>query len=226
MSDYEALVRKAQSEQDDARRQEAFGQLVEQFQDAVLHWTMEILGDYEQAQDAAQEAFMTAYRSLDTLREPKAFPVWLKRIAYSQCSRITRCKRLSVKPLDEENDLTVPVYDPAQVVEEREIKRRVQQAITDLPEHERVVTELFYLTGYSQNEIAERLRLPLTTVKKRLQYARERLKERLPQHDIMCALRPAGFDSPELKYGWPSSPFVPLSIGYAASLSLAGVDDV
>lgn len=199
MADYETLVRRAQSETDDTARQDAFGALVEQFQDAVLSWTQAILGDYEQAQDAAQEAFVTAYKHLDQLRDPKAFPAWLKRIAQTQSYRITRCKRLTTA-WNDEADTPVPTRDPAIVIEDDETRRRVLNAVTTLPEGERVVTELFYLTGFSQNEIAERLQLPLTTVKKRLQYARERLRERLPRNAVMW-LRPGGFDSPEVQSG-------------------------
>jgi len=54
-----------------------------------------------------------------------------------------------------------------------------------LPDHEREVTELFYITGYSQQEIAEQLAVPLTTVKKRLQYAREHLRETMPPMNVL-----------------------------------------
>ncbi|MEO8394128.1 MAG: sigma-70 family RNA polymerase sigma factor, partial [Chloroflexota bacterium] len=60
------------------------------------------------------------------------------------------------------------------------LKEQVNRAVRALPDHEREVTELFYITGYSQQEIAEQLALPLTTVKKRLQYAREHLRETMP----------------------------------------------
>jgi len=57
------------------------------------------------------------------------------------------------------------------------LAEQVTRAVRSLPEHERVVTELFYIGDYSQQEIAEQLAVPLTTVKKRLQYAREHLRE-------------------------------------------------
>lgn len=235
MTDYERFIHEAQTEQDDHRRHEAFSALVEGFQDAAVQWAYAALGDYELAQDAAQEAFVTAYEHLDQLRVPKAFPAWLKRIVFTHCNRLTRPKRLCTQPLDDEGD-GARGDDPAFVVETDDLHRTLREAVRNLPDHERVVTELFYLTGYSQHEIAERLRLPITTVKKRLQYARERLKVSLPGYGPMASLPIAGYDGAETRLSWTQlcgfshSAFTPslalwgtgdeLSLGFAASLEV------
>ncbi len=83
-----------------ARRLEAFGQIVQRFQDMAYGCAYAVLGDFHLAQDAAQEAFLTAYRRLADLRQPRAFPPWLRRIVLSQCSRITRRKRPTTASLD------------------------------------------------------------------------------------------------------------------------------
>jgi predicted DNA-binding protein (UPF0251 family) len=93
--------------------------------------------------------------------------------------RIVRRKSGSEQALCEEDTLAYS-DDPARVHETAEREEKVRDAVSALPDHERSVTELFYLRGYSQQEIAETLDLPLTTVKKRLQYARERLKVAQP----------------------------------------------
>ena len=128
--------------------------------------------------------FFTAYQKIDDLREPAAFPAWLKRIVFSYCSRQTRRKSPFLLPL-EDDDAAAAQHDPSASVEDRELKEQVTRAVRALPEHERVVTELFYITGYSQQEIAERLAVPLTTVKKRLQYAREHLRETMPPMNVL-----------------------------------------
>lgn len=177
MQGYEKLVRKAQAAEGSAR-EEAFGELIAPFQSIARGWAYNRLGDAQQAQDVVQEAFLTAYQKIDQLRDPAAFPAWLKRIVLTYCHRATRRKSPHLLPL--EDDAAAPQSDPAANAEDREMKDRVNRAVRALPDHERVVTEMFYITGYSQQEIAEALALPLTTVKKRLQYAREHLRETMP----------------------------------------------
>jgi RNA polymerase sigma-70 factor (ECF subfamily) len=177
MTGYEHLVRKTQAAEGQ-QREEAFGELIALFQSAAQGWAYNILGDAHQAQDVAQEAFLTAYQKIDQLRDPAAFPGWLKRIVLTYCNRVTRQKSPSLLPFEDED---VPLQaDPAASAEDRDMKEQVNRAVRALPDHEREVTELFYITGYSQQEIAEQLALPLTTVKKRLQYAREHLRETMP----------------------------------------------
>ncbi len=194
MQDYEALVTQAQDAEGEAR-EEAFGELIAAFQTSAQAWAYRVLGETHLAQDATQEAFLTAYQKIDQLRDPAAFPAWLKRIVLTHSHRVIRRKSPSLLPLD---DNAAPQPDPAATAEDRELEEQVSQAVRALPEHERVVTELFYITGYSQQEIAEQLELPLTTVKKRLQYAREHLRETMPTMSVMNIL--GGYDGAELAY--------------------------
>lgn len=177
MQDYEVLVRQVQQDEPEAR-EEAFEALIAQFQPRAEAWATHALGDAHAAQDAVQEAFLTAYQKINDLRDPAAFPGWLKRIVLTQVHRETRRYAPALLPLEDE--MAQHHDDPADYAEARERETQVGDAVRALPEHERVVTELFYITGYSQQEIAERLALPLTTVKKRLQYAREHLRETMP----------------------------------------------
>jgi RNA polymerase sigma factor (sigma-70 family) len=157
-------------------RHEAFGHLVHLFQDMAYSIAYGTLEDFHTAQDAVQEAFVTAYRKLDQLQEPKAFPGWFKQIVISQCYRLVRNKRVVTRPIETTADLIATDPDPALAVEDFELKNNVLKAIQSLPEREQLVTKLFYFNGYSQNEIAKLLQIPVTTVKKRLQYARQHIK--------------------------------------------------
>jgi RNA polymerase sigma factor (sigma-70 family) len=87
MSDLEQLISSAQS--GDA---EAYGQLVRQFQDRAVAYAYSVLRDFHWGQDAAQEAFVEAFRCLPLLQEPLAFPGWLRRIVFKHCDRLTRSK--------------------------------------------------------------------------------------------------------------------------------------
>ncbi len=158
------------------QRHLAFGELVNRFYDAAYHWAFTILGDAHQAQDAAQEAFVSAFQSLEQLREPLAFPAWLRQIVVSQAHRLVRGKQLATRPIETAPDIPDLEPGPVALLEDAELKDKVMAAIQALPENEQIVTKMFYLKGYSQKEIAGLLELPLTTVKKRLQYARRNLK--------------------------------------------------
>ncbi|MCP4644051.1 MAG: sigma-70 family RNA polymerase sigma factor, partial [bacterium] len=157
----------------------AFEALVRRFQDMACGYAYSILGDFHLAEDAAQEAFVDAYGKLEQLREPKAFAGWFRRIVFKHCDRVMRRKRVPTVPLEAAPDASASCDTPAQQVERRELAEQVLEAVSSLPEHQRTATALFYINGYSQNDIAEFLEVPVTTVKKRLHDSRKRLKERL-----------------------------------------------
>lgn len=158
---------------------EAYGQLVQRFQDMACGYAYSILGDFHLAEDAAQDAFIQAYRELSSLREPHAFASWFRRIVFTQCTRLTRGKQLPIVPLEDAIEIPSSELEPAQMAESNELKERIMDAVRSLPEHERVVTTLFYINGYAHNEIAEFLDVPVSTVKSRLHTSRDRLKERM-----------------------------------------------
>src|SRR4051812_32215916 len=78
---------------------DAFATLVARFQDMAYGVAYAWLGDFHQAEDMAQEAFIHAYRELKSLREPEAFGGWLRTIVRKQCDRVTRRARLPTSGL-------------------------------------------------------------------------------------------------------------------------------
>jgi len=158
---------------------EAYGQIVLRFEDMAYGYAYSLLGDFYLAEDAAQEAFIEAYRSLPKLRDPAAFPGWFHRIVRYQCNRLTRRKRLDTVPLDDGLSAPAPSPGPARTAEEREMKDKVLDAIDSLPPPQREATTLFYINGYSQNQIADFLEVPVNTIKTRLHASRKRLKQRM-----------------------------------------------
>ncbi len=157
----------------------AFGEVVSRFQDMAVGYGYSLLGDFHLAQDAAQEAFLEAYRDLPNLREPAAFPGWFRKIAFKHCDRITRRRRVATVPLEAAAVLPAEGADPADVAQRRELRESVLAAIRSLPDAERETTTLFYIDGYSQQDIAGFLEVPVGTVKSRLHAARNRLKEKM-----------------------------------------------
>lgn len=157
----------------------AFERLVQRFQSMACGYAYSVLGDFHLAEDAAQEAFIDAYRLLPNLRSPEAFPSWLRRVVFKHCDRIGRGRRASWVPFDGIGEVADDEGGPAIEFERREMQRLVREAVGSLPERQRQVTALFYLGQHSQREIGDFLELPVTAVKKRLHDARKKMKERM-----------------------------------------------
>ncbi|MBI1928262.1 GNAT family N-acetyltransferase [Candidatus Poribacteria bacterium] len=157
----------------------AYGTMVQRFQDMGVGYAYSILGDFHLAEDAAQEAFITAYQNLSQLREPAAFPGWFRQIIKTHCARFTRGKRVETLPLEAVAEMPSQEKSPSEAAEEQELKDNVSAAIAALPEKERTVTTLFYINGYSQKEIGAFLGIAVKTVKNHLYAARSRLRERM-----------------------------------------------
>src|ERR1700675_366504 len=124
MTSVDSLVVRAR-EGDDG----SYEALVRRFQDMAVGYSYSILGDFHLAEDASQEAFLEAYRNLNKLREPAAFPGWFRRIVFKQCDRLTRGKQFMTVPLDDAETLVSQQPGQTQSVEENEMKDRVLCAI-------------------------------------------------------------------------------------------------
>jgi RNA polymerase sigma factor (sigma-70 family) len=157
---------------------ESFTTLIRNYQAMAFGYAYSRLGDFDLAEDAAQQAFITAYRSLAKLRQPERFGGWLRSIVYFECSRILRHRSSSDVPLDAAGN-HVGASDPHEQVVSGEETARVIDAIRALPQAEREVTILVYLHGHSQREVADFLSVPVSTVNNRLRTARKGLKKEL-----------------------------------------------
>ena len=172
-----ALVLKARdSNATLAAKREAFCELVSMFQDMAYACGYAVLGDSCLAEDAAQEAFITAWQKLSQLRQPEAFPGWFRRIVLTECNRLTRGKHLGTISLAAGLDLHAPLLDPQSAIEKDELTKAVFAAINNLSLNERMVVMLFYVNEHSQSDISAFLSVPQTTVAKRLYSARARLR--------------------------------------------------
>ena len=175
MTNYQDWVLRAQSV-DKAERNIAFDRLVRDYQGMVYAIAYGKLSDVQLAEDVVQNAFLTAYKQIGQLNDVAAFPAWLKRIVMTQADRMTRRQSFLFESIDEQESLPSSDSTPEAVLEASELRQRVRIAMAALPETERDVTQDYYLKGESQREISERLNIPLATVKKRLQYARQHLR--------------------------------------------------
>lgn len=166
------LLARCKAGEDDAIRE-----LVRRFQPWALDFAAAILDDRDLAEDAVQEGFLAALQRLDDLREPEAFPGWMRQIVRTQALRITRARREAELP--EGTEAVDCSSSPSESAERDELRRKVREAIGSLPPASREATQLFYLDERSCAEVAEVLRIPTGTVKRRLHDARKQLHSML-----------------------------------------------
>ena len=172
--DHESLAKEVKRAQ--AGELGAFHGLVVRFQDMAVGYAFSLLGDYHLAEDAAQEAFLDAFRKLPTLRHPEAFVSWLRTVVFKHCDRLRRYRLVAESLAEEDERLTADGMEPAVAAEQAEIARLVGKAIGSLPAGQREVVSLYYIGQRSGRQVATFLDLPLTTVKKRLHDAKPKLR--------------------------------------------------
>ncbi len=153
----------------------AFRPLVERYQRVLLTVAARMLGDADEAADAAQNAFVHAYQKLQTFDRRHKFFSWLYRILVNECLNVKR-SRQPLEPLGA--DLATR-DDPLRDAEQAELRANVQAALLRLPAPYREVVVLRHYAGLSYVEIAETLGVPEKTVKSRLYSARQHLGEDL-----------------------------------------------
>jgi RNA polymerase sigma-70 factor (ECF subfamily) len=176
------------------RDERAFQQMVEEHQDRIFNLVFRMIGSREEAQDLAQEVFITVFKSIDQFRGDSKFSTWLYRVAANHCKN--RIKYLSRRhdratgELDEaaERDAVAQggaaigaarIEAPDRVLEGAQMEQMVQRAIAALDEDHRLVVVLRDIEELSYEEICSITGLPEGTVKSRLHRARLALKEKL-----------------------------------------------
>lgn len=176
MNDDALLVERAQTGD-----RQAFGQLVERYQDRVFNALVGLLGCREEARDAAQDAFVQAWRKLDAFRGEAKFYTWLYRIAMNQGLSRRRRKR-PVASLDQQKEAVGaepvdPAGEPTDTLAAAENVAQVRAALAELADDHRQILVLREIEGLAYEDIAETLELPVGTVRSRLFRARSQLKE-------------------------------------------------
>ena len=163
---------------------EAFRFLVERESRAVIGTCRRVLGDPAEAEDVAQEAFMTAYRAMATFRGDGSFGAWVSRIAIRLAVRRVASRR-PVIPMDpaieEELEPLVAVDDDPEALSlDEEYRRNVRTAVAGLPAEQRVVVALRFYRDLTLDEIAHVTGTPVGTVKSRLHRALVSLRKQYP----------------------------------------------
>jgi RNA polymerase sigma-70 factor (ECF subfamily) len=161
----------------------AFGRLVEAYQRPIYNLAYRMLGNASEAEEAAQEAFIRAYKHLRSYDPQRPFSTWLFSIASHYCIDRIRRRRIDWLPLEEE--IAEPIRlasaspNPESVVTERDREAWVQQLMSTLSPTDRAALTLHYWYDAPYKEIADVLGLTVSAVKSRLFRARRALAEQM-----------------------------------------------
>jgi RNA polymerase sigma-70 factor (ECF subfamily) len=185
------LIRRLQQ-----RDEKAFVLCVRTYQDKVYGLIYRMLGNHAEAQDVAQEVFVTVFKSIDSFRGESKLSTWLYRISANHCkNRIKYLRRRAHKTTTELDAQAERVLQnssgstlgegqagPAEVLEGAQLEQIVQRAIGKLEEEHRLLLLLRDVEEMSYEEIMQVTGLPEGTVKSRLHRARQALKEEITRH--------------------------------------------
>jgi RNA polymerase sigma factor (sigma-70 family) len=156
---------------------QAFGELVHAHRVGVVNVVYRMCGDAHLAEDAAQEAFVRAWKGLHGYQPRSPFRNWVYRIAINAARDALRRQRDTVDV--ESLPLAAQNGGPEAALQDKERDELVRRAVLELPPASREVLVLREYEGLSYREIADTLNIPTGTVMSRLNYARKRLREAL-----------------------------------------------
>lgn len=162
------------------RDRSAFEELFAHFGPRVKSLMLKSGAEHALAEDLVQDVFMAVWRKADYfVPERGSVSAWIFSIARN--ARIDRLRRHSSRPYEDisEMDLVAPGADAEQELAASQRADRVAEAMTELPEEQRRIIEMAYMQDMAQTEIAQRLSLPLGTVKSRMRLAYAKMKQRL-----------------------------------------------
>jgi RNA polymerase sigma-70 factor (ECF subfamily) len=173
---------------------ESFNELVRLFEGRVYNLCYRMLGDADSAADAAQDAFLSAFRNLRSFRGG-SFRSWMLRIATNTCYDVLRVRKrrpsvsLDMEADDESASSPLQIADTAEspddFAQRRELAAAIQDGLTALPDEQRIVLILSDIQGLAYEEIAQITNSNLGTVKSRLSRGRARLREVLKAGELL-----------------------------------------
>ena len=167
---------------------DSFNQLILRWERPIYALAYRVIGREEEARDVCQEAFLRAYRALPGFKGQAKFSSWLYRITLNLCRDwIRKQRRQPVSQLPEDADIDEiaaavgPVESIEDLVARRELSAVVEEAMTHLPEEQRMAIILKEYHGMTFQEIADLQGCPLSTVKTRLYQGLSVLRRRLEE---------------------------------------------
>lgn len=172
---------------------QAFDQLMEMHQERVFNFAKRISGNYDEAADITQDAFLRAFSSIKSFRNEAAFTSWMYRIVKNifldkkrladKAPTVSMDKHIATSEGDFQREFQdEKTATPEERLMQDEKNRLVQQLLMELPDHHRIPLVLYHMENKSYEEISAIINLPLGTVKSRISRARLAFAEKLKEH--------------------------------------------
>src|SRR5947209_17366037 len=174
---------------------QAFDELIHRYQRQAVAVSYRLLGNTHDALEVTQDAFLKSFSSLSTLQKPEAFGGWLMRIVSNLSLNFRRGRKTRTQlPLDElmghaegqsesagSSEWSARDDDPAHQLESKEMGKRLQEALDQLPERQRMAIVMFTIEQMPQKRVAEALQCSVEAVKWHVFQGRKKLKELLKE---------------------------------------------
>ena len=163
---------------------EAFGELVKRYQEKLIWASYQMLGNWEEARDVSQEAFIRTYKALNQFNPESNFYTWLYRIAINLCIDHLRKNKhgnrlVSLDNTEEAKSCDLPADEQ---LEKKEVSQEVNKILQEIPEQYRVILILRDIEGFSCKEIEKILDCNYNTIRWRLFRARQVFKDAWEKH--------------------------------------------
>jgi RNA polymerase sigma-70 factor (ECF subfamily) len=171
----------------------AFDKLIAKYQKQAVAVSYRLLNNSHDAMEVTQDAFLKAFNSLATLQKPEAFGGWLMRIVSNLSLNFRRARKTRAQlPLDDllgpgeanvessgGSEWSARSGDPEHMLESRELGEKLQKALNELPEKQRLAIVMFTIEQMPQKDVAEALECSVEAVKWHVFQGRKKLKEML-----------------------------------------------
>lgn len=172
--------------------EDSYKSLVETYKDKVLNTCFHFLHDKPDAEDLAQEVFIEIYRSIDSYRGDAQLSTWIYRIAVNKSLDFLRKKKRKKRfayvvslfsDSDDEPELQLPAPDnPQKDLEQKERIEILNQALSELPENQKVAITLSKYEGFSNKEVAEIMAISISAVESLVHRAKKNLQKKLSDY--------------------------------------------
>lgn len=156
-----------------------FGELIEPFKDKMYRFALRMVGSSDEAQDVVQEVFIKLWKKRDYISEIKNLEAWCMQLTRNVSIDKLRSKHRRTEDVEEHFELKDKGRNPEEQAISSDIYDKIQVMIQALPEKQRLVIQLRDIEGYSYQEIADTLEIPLNQVKVNLFRARNSIKEKI-----------------------------------------------
>ena len=173
-------------------REQAFSELMGRYKERAIRMAYTQVGNYEDAKDVSQEAFVKTFRALGRFESKAKFSTWFYRILMNAANDFLRKRRLKNFLVWKKNETMETFFEnvadtrssPDESLQSRELGERMSRAVQKLPEKQRWIFTLRFLENLTLEQIAETTGLALGTVKASLHFAIQKFKKEMEDHGL------------------------------------------